>query len=134
MKLISQQLPKMIYWNVAIWLLLKVFKRSKSSHDFCSNSWWSFRCIKQGAVIFRLEICWQQQWFVDINDDIREEFFKFIHCEEGVIGKDLFETVTNTLSEFGLDLMNCRDQGFDGGGRYGGEGKWSVIFRNQNVL
>ena len=42
------------------------------------------------------------------NNDIREEFPKFIQCDEGVAGRDLFGTMTNTLSEFGLDLMNFR--------------------------
>ena len=36
--------------------------------------------------------------FVDNNNDIREEFLKFIHCDKGVTGRDLFEAVTNTLS------------------------------------
>ena len=29
---------------------------------------------------------------------------------------DLFEAVTNILSQFGFDLMNCRGQGYDGAG------------------
>ena len=52
--------------------------------------------------------------FVDNDNEIREEFLKFIHCDEGVTGRDLFEAVANTLSESGLDLMNCRGQGYDG--------------------
>ena len=59
--------------------------------------------------------------FVDSNNDIREEFLKFIHCDEGVIGRDLFEAMTNTLSEFGFDLMNCRGQGYDGAGDMAGK-------------
>ena len=59
--------------------------------------------------------------FVDSNDDLREEFLKFIHCNEGVTGRDLFEAVTNTLSEFGLHLMNCRGQGYDGAGGMAGK-------------
>ena len=59
--------------------------------------------------------------FVDSNDDLREEFLKFIHCNEGATGRDLFEAVTNTLSEFGLDLMNCRGQGYDGAGGMAGK-------------
>ena len=59
--------------------------------------------------------------FVDSNNDIREEFLKFIHCDKGVTGRDLFEAVTNTLSEFGLDLMNCRGQGYDGVGGMAGK-------------
>ena len=58
--------------------------------------------------------------FVDSNNDIREEFLKFIHCDKGITGRDLFEAVTNTLPEFGLDLMTCRGQLYDGaGGRVG---------------
>ena len=59
--------------------------------------------------------------FVDSNNDIREEFLKFIHCDEGVTSRDLFEAVANTLSEFGLDLMNCRGQGYDGAGGMAGK-------------
>ena len=54
--------------------------------------------------------------FSDCKNDIREEFLKFIHCDEVVTGRDLFEAVTNILSEFGLDLMNRRGQGYDGVG------------------
>ena len=59
--------------------------------------------------------------FVDSNNDKRDEFLKCIHCDEGVAGRDLFEGVTNTLSEFGLDLMNCKGEGYDEAG--GMEGK-----------
>ena len=58
---------------------------------------------------------------VDSNNEIREEFLKFIHCDEGVTGRDLFEAVTKTLSEFGLDLINCRGQGYDGAGGMAGK-------------
>ena len=66
----------------------------------------------------QLSFCFR---FVDSNNDIREEFLKFIHCDEGVTGWDLFEAVTNTLSEFGLHLMNCRGQGYDGAGGMAGK-------------
>ena len=59
--------------------------------------------------------------FADSINDIREEFLKFIHCDEGVTGRNLFEAVTNTLSEFGLDFMNCRGQGYDGAGGMAGK-------------
>ena len=59
--------------------------------------------------------------FVDSNNDIREKFLKFIHCDEGVTGRNLFEAVPNTLSEFGLDFMNCRGQGYDGAGGMAGK-------------
>ena len=66
----------------------------------------------------QLSFCWR---FADSNNDIRKEFLKFIHCNEGVTGRDLFEAVTNTLSEFGLDLMNHRGQGYDGPGGMAGK-------------
>ena len=73
--------------------------------------------------------------FVDSNNDIREEFLKFIHCDEGVTGRDLFEAMTNTLSEFGFDLMNCRGQGYDGtGGMAGKVNGLSGILLQSNKL
>ena len=59
--------------------------------------------------------------FVDSNNDIREEFLKFIHCDKGITSRDLFETVANTLPEFGLDLMTCRGQLYDGAGGMAGK-------------
>ena len=59
--------------------------------------------------------------FVDSSNDIREEFLKSIHCDVGITGRDFFEAVTNTLSEFGLDLMNCRGQGYDCAGSMAGK-------------
>ena len=59
--------------------------------------------------------------FVDNSNDIREEFLKFIHCDEGVTGRDLFEAVANTLSEFGLDLMNYRVREYDRAGSIAGK-------------
>ena len=59
--------------------------------------------------------------FVDSNNNMREQFLKYIHCDDCVTGKYLFEAMTNTLSEFGLDLMNCRGQGYDGIGGMAGK-------------
>ena len=52
---------------------------------------------------------------------MREQFLKYIHCDDCVTGRDLFEAMANTLSEFGLDLMNCRGQGYDGIGSMAGK-------------
>ena len=59
--------------------------------------------------------------FVDSSNDIREKFLKFTHCDEGVTGSDLSETVRNALSEFGLDLMICRGQAYDRAGGIAGK-------------
>ena len=45
---------------------------------------------------------------------------KFVHCKSGLTGKDLFKEVVDTLNELGLDLKNCRGQGYDGAGAVSG--------------
>ena len=72
--------------------------------------------------------------FVNSNNDIKEEFLKFIHCDEGVTGRDLFEAVTITLSEFDLDLMNCKGQGYDGAGGMAGKVNDIVLQSNKVAL
>ena len=73
--------------------------------------------------------------FADSNNNIREEFLKFIHCDEDVTGTDLLEAVANTLSEFGLDLMKCKVQGYDGArGVVGNVNSLSGIVLQSNKL
>ena len=43
--------------------------------------------------------------FVDSSNYIREEFLRFIHCDEGVTDRGLCQAVTNTLSKYSLDLV-----------------------------
>ncbi|XP_065683286.1 52 kDa repressor of the inhibitor of the protein kinase-like [Hydra vulgaris] len=52
--------------------------------------------------------------FVDSDFNIREDFIQFIHCSEGVKGKDLFNVLLNCVSNLNLDIKNCRGQGYDG--------------------
>ncbi|XP_065664449.1 52 kDa repressor of the inhibitor of the protein kinase-like [Hydra vulgaris] len=52
--------------------------------------------------------------FVDSDFNIREDFIQFIHCSEGVKGKDLFNVFLNCVSNLNLDIKNCRGQGYDG--------------------
>ena len=73
--------------------------------------------------------------FADSNNDIREEFLKFIHSDEGVTGRNFFEAVTNTLSEIGLDYVNCLGQGYDeAGGMAWKVNGLSVIVLQSNKL
>ena len=51
---------------------------------------------------------------------ICEDFLKFVHCKSDLTGKDLFKEVVDTLNELGLDLKNCRGQGYDGAGAVSG--------------
>ena len=43
--------------------------------------------------------------FVDEGGIVREEFLKFILCEEGVSGVKLTEYIIFSLNEFGLDIQ-----------------------------
>ena len=61
----------------------------------------------------QLSICLR---YVSDEEDICEDFVKFIRCKSGFTGKDLYNEVTETLSSFGLDLRNCRGQDCDGAG------------------
>ena len=51
---------------------------------------------------------------VDSDCVIREEFLEFLHCDLGLTGKALAETVLSGLIDLGLDIRNCREQGYDG--------------------
>ena len=61
---------------------------------------------------------------------------KFFHCDESVTCRDMFETVTNILSEFGMDLMNCRGQGYDGAGATVGKvnSLSGILFKSNNWI
>ena len=52
--------------------------------------------------------------YVDSNLDVREDFISFEHCEYGVTGKNLASVLTKKINSLGLDLENCRGQGYDG--------------------
>ena len=52
--------------------------------------------------------------YVDSDCVTREEFLGFLHCDLGFSGKALAETVLGGLIDLGLDIRNCRGQGYDG--------------------
>ena len=58
--------------------------------------------------------------YVNEDGDICEDFLKFIHCKSGLTGKELYNEVTEALSNFGLDLQNCHGQGYDSAGAVSG--------------
>ncbi|XP_065658564.1 52 kDa repressor of the inhibitor of the protein kinase-like [Hydra vulgaris] len=61
--------------------------------------------------------------FVDSKFDIREEFISFLHCTNGVTGEGLFDILLKSISDFSLDIMNCRGQSYDGAGAMAGHTK-----------
>ena len=52
--------------------------------------------------------------FADGSGEIREELLGFLHCDLGLSGKALAETVLNGIADLTLDIQNCRGQGYDG--------------------
>ena len=51
--------------------------------------------------------------FVDSACDIREEFLEFVNTDR-ITGQVLASKIKQALSKWGLDLQNCRGQGYDG--------------------
>ncbi|KAJ8024838.1 52 kDa repressor of the inhibitor of the protein kinase [Holothuria leucospilota] len=58
--------------------------------------------------------------FVDKENNIREEFVDFVHCEDGVTGEALAQTILGRLRSYGLDTSYLRGQGYDGAGNMSG--------------
>ncbi|XP_057310648.1 zinc finger MYM-type protein 1-like [Hydractinia symbiolongicarpus] len=58
--------------------------------------------------------------FVDDSFNIREEFIQFIHCDEGLSGKDLQSVLCKCLEHLKLDIKDCRGQAYDGAGAVAG--------------
>ncbi|XP_046862976.1 52 kDa repressor of the inhibitor of the protein kinase-like [Xenia sp. Carnegie-2017] len=59
--------------------------------------------------------------FVDEEFNIREEFFRFIHCSEGMSGKNLASMILKCLNEeLNLNIQDCRGQWYDGAGAVAG--------------
>ena len=54
--------------------------------------------------------------FVDSASNIREEFLGFIHCVKGTSGAAIADLIFGQIKTFGLDMNNCRGQGYDGAG------------------
>ena len=59
--------------------------------------------------------------FVDKDGEIREEFLVFLHCELGLTGIALAETILTEIGNLTLDINNCRGQGYDGAASVSGQ-------------
>ena len=59
--------------------------------------------------------------FVDKEGHIREEFLKFVHLANGTSGENMAEAIKTEIRSLGLDLRNCRGQGYDGAGNMSGK-------------
>ena len=58
--------------------------------------------------------------YVDHDGSIKEDFLKFIYLETGTAGSTIAERIKKELQELGLDMNNCRGQGYDGTGNMAG--------------
>ena len=58
--------------------------------------------------------------FVDEENNIREDFIRFIHCKNGMRGEKLSKVITSTVDNLSLDIRYCRGQGYDGAGAVAG--------------
>ena len=54
--------------------------------------------------------------FVDKESNIREEFLGFLYCKDGTSGKELADLILKEVNRLGIDIVNCRGQGYDGAG------------------
>ena len=54
--------------------------------------------------------------YIDENGDICEDFLKFIRCQFGLTGKNLYNEIISYLESFNLDIQNYSGQGYDGSG------------------
>ena len=46
--------------------------------------------------------------FVDKDGEIRKEFLCFLHCELGLTGKALAESILTEIGNLTSDINNCR--------------------------
>ena len=60
---------------------------------------------------------------VDENNEIREEFICFLHCDCGLSRESLAKLIMDKTHELGLSMDKCRGQGYDGAGSMAGRVK-----------
>ena len=58
--------------------------------------------------------------YVDSDCIPREEFLRFVHLKEGLSGQHLANAILSSLNDLGLDISDCRGQGYDGAGSVSG--------------
>ncbi len=58
--------------------------------------------------------------YVNDTSEIQESFLAFVECEHGTFGEQVVTLIENTCLRLGLDLRQCRGQGFDGASNMAG--------------
>ena len=65
--------------------------------------------------------------FVDANHDIREEFLEFGVCKR-ITGEAIANEILHLIGTAGLDISNCRGQGYDGAANMSSEAVGTQAF------
>ena len=58
---------------------------------------------------------------MDKKDNIREEFVSFLECSYGLSGQSLYRTIKEFLVLVGIDISDCREQGYAVAGAVAGK-------------
>lgn len=75
--------------------------------------------------------------YVDKNFNIKESFVKFIHLATGLSGKSLADSILSSIYDLGLDITDCRGQGYDGASSVSGHINGCsahILSRNRKAL
>ena len=107
MQVIFQKLRRMI-WLIFVenllqnfiserWKWINFFSIEADEVSDCSNQ-------KQLSLVIR---------YADSDFVIRKEFLDFLHCDLQLWDKVLAQTTSGELINLGLNIINCRGQGYD---------------------
>ena len=72
--------------------------------------------------------------YLDPEFNIKEDFVGYVHLVEGMSGENIANAILTFIDSLGLDIANCRGQGYDGAGAMAGKikGCSSRILRINN--
>lgn len=59
--------------------------------------------------------------YVSPDLEIKEDFVGYVHLVEGMTGANIADAILKFISSIGLDIQNCRGQGYDGAGAMAGK-------------
>lgn len=94
----------------------KIFDKVKKSHFF------TIIADETSDVSLKEQLSICLRYFDVDNCEIREDFLKFVDVKE-TTGESISATLIDELNKFGLDILNCRGQAFDGGSNMSGKFK-----------
>ena len=75
--------------------------------------------------------------YLDSNFLVKESFVGFIHCDTGLTGEHLSNTILKEIDSLGLSMDDCRGQGYDGAGAMAGSEKGAatgILQRYPNAI